>query len=65
MIFTTSKIVKFKWNIFSQEISAVAMDLSGTLENVVNQLKEFQQRMDAYKPKMDELEGYNQVNKYN
>ena len=48
---------------FSQEISTVAMDLSGTLENVVNQLKEFQQRMDAYKPKMDELEGYNQVYK--
>jgi len=44
----------------THEISAVAMDLSGTLENVVNQLKDFQQRMDAYKPKMDELEGYNQ-----
>jgi len=44
----------------THEISTVAMDLSGTLENVVNQLKEFQQRMDAYKPKMDELEGYNQ-----
>jgi len=45
----------------TQEIATVAMDLSGTLENVVNQLKEFQHRMDAYKPKIDELEGYNQA----
>lgn len=45
----------------TQEIATVAMDLSGTLENVVNQLKEFQHRMDAYKPKIDDLETYNQA----
>ena len=49
---------------FLQEIAHVAMDMSGSLENVVRELQEYQRRMDMYMPKMDELEGYNQVNMY-
>ena len=39
------------------------MDLSGTLENVVSQLKEFEVNLENFKPRMDELEEINRVSK--
>ena len=44
-----------------QEISRIALDMSGALEDVVGRLKAYQAEMQKYKPKMDELEGYHQV----
>ena len=45
----------------SQEIARVAMDMSGSLENVIGELKQYQNKMEQYKPKLEELEGYHQV----